>query len=67
MTALFGNNIAQGKDIFQNDFLFLPIHDHLHWSLVIICLPSKFTAADNGLRNGCIIHLDSMEGESPLT
>lgn len=26
-------------DIFSKDFLFVPIHDDLHWSLVIICHP----------------------------
>ena len=50
--------VFQGVDIFEKDFLFLPIHDHLHWSLVIIChagAPSE--------DNSCtpwILHLDSM-------
>ena len=52
---------SQGVDIFEKDFLFLPIHDHLHWSLVIIChagAPSE--------DNSCtpwILHLDSMSCE----
>jgi Ulp1 family protease len=27
-------------DIFSKDFLFVPIHDALHWSLAIICHPA---------------------------
>ena len=26
-------------DIFSKDYIFIPVHDHLHWSLVIICHP----------------------------
>ena len=51
--------MSQGVDIFSKDFLFLPIHDHLHWSLVIIC----HAAASTEDRQTCtpwILHLDSM-------
>eukprot|EP00878_Enallax_costatus_P018370 GHUV01019338.1.p1 GENE.GHUV01019338.1~~GHUV01019338.1.p1 ORF type:complete len:556 (+),score=211.78 GHUV01019338.1:276-1943(+) len=30
---------TKGIDIFTKDYLFVPIHDLLHWSLVIICHP----------------------------
>jgi Ulp1 family protease len=31
----------QGVDIFAKDFLFIPIHDALHWSLIIVCHPGQ--------------------------
>lgn len=31
--------LPQGVDIFSKDYLFVPVHDALHWSLVIICHP----------------------------
>ncbi len=30
---------TRGVDIFAKDYVFVPIHDHLHWSLMIICHP----------------------------
>jgi Ulp1 family protease len=32
--------LPQGVDIFSKDFLLVPIHDALHWSLAIICHPA---------------------------
>lgn len=29
----------QGVDIFERDFLIVPVHDALHWSLAIVCHP----------------------------
>lgn len=51
----------QGKDIFEKNYLFVPIHDHLHWSLLIVCHPAAFL-----LQNGhtsCLLLLDSMDGK----
>ena len=49
-------------DIFSKDFLFIPIHEALHWSLVIVCYPGK---VENGkLKRPSVIHLDSMAGGS---
>lgn len=28
-------------DLFSKDFIFVPIHDALHWSLAIICFPGE--------------------------
>ena len=53
--------ILQGVDIFSKDFLLIPIHDALHWSLIIVCHPGlDFEPGD---RKPYILHLDSMEGE----
>lgn len=51
--------VRQGVDIFSKDFLFLPIHDHLHWSLVIICHAAA-SAEDGQTCTPWILHLDSM-------
>lgn len=52
--------IVQGVDIFSKDFLLIPIHDALHWSLIIVCHPGLDFESSN--RRPYILHLDSMEG-----
>lgn len=45
--------------MFSFDFIFVPIHEALHWSLVIVCQP--------GFQGGVqplLLHLDSMDGQS---
>lgn len=37
--------MLQGIDIFSKDYLFVPVHDALHWSLVIICHPALLQKA----------------------
>ncbi|KAK9906862.1 hypothetical protein WJX75_009356 [Coccomyxa subellipsoidea] len=51
---------TKGLDIFKKDFLFVPIHDHLHWSLLIVCNPGA--DPDDPTRTPCMLHLDSMTG-----
>jgi Ulp1 family protease len=43
-------------DIFEKDYLFIPINDKMHWSLIIVCFPGKFS------NKSCILHLDSLRG-----
>ncbi len=50
----------QALDIFEKDFLFVPIHDHLHWSLLIVCNPGADPADPS--KTPCMLHLDSMSG-----
>ncbi|GAV82211.1 LOW QUALITY PROTEIN: Peptidase_C48 domain-containing protein, partial [Cephalotus follicularis] len=45
----------KGVNIFQKAYVFIPIHDDLHWSLVIICIPDK--EEESG---PIILHLDSL-------
>jgi Ulp1 family protease len=54
---------VQGLDVFARDFLFVPIHDHLHWSLLVICHPGADASAGGALP--CFLHLDSMSS-APL-
>ncbi|MED6185197.1 hypothetical protein PIB30_054701 [Stylosanthes scabra] len=45
----------KGVNIFQKAYVLIPIHEDLHWSLIIICIPNK------GDESGPIIlHLDSL-------
>jgi hypothetical protein len=62
-------NWTKHVDIFSKDFLFVPIHDQLHWSLIIICHPGSgvikmgtVAPADMGKEpEAFMIHLDSMK------
>ncbi|OWM76056.1 hypothetical protein CDL15_Pgr009701 [Punica granatum] len=46
----------KGVNIFQKAYVLIPIHDELHWSLAIICVPDKED------RSGPILlHLDSLQ------
>ncbi|ERN06626.1 ubiquitin-like-specific protease 1D isoform X1 [Amborella trichopoda] len=45
----------KGVNIFQKAYIFLPVHADQHWSLVIICIPSKEDES-----GPFILHLDSM-------
>lgn len=35
----------QSVDIFSKDYIIVPIHDTLHWSLAIICHPGALPLA----------------------
>ncbi|KAL1192066.1 Ubiquitin-like-specific protease 1D [Cardamine amara subsp. amara] len=45
----------KGVDLFCKAYIFIPIHEDLHWSLVIVCIPDK--EDESGLT---ILHLDSL-------
>nr|CAD1823889.1 unnamed protein product [Ananas comosus var. bracteatus] len=45
----------KGVNIFQKAYIFLPIHGHMHWSLIIICIPAKEDES-----GPIILHLDSL-------
>ncbi|KAL3654070.1 hypothetical protein CASFOL_003751 [Castilleja foliolosa] len=45
----------KGVNIFEKAYIFLPIHENLHWSLVIICIPNKEDES-----GPIILHLDSL-------
>ncbi|XP_043724692.1 ubiquitin-like-specific protease 1D isoform X2 [Telopea speciosissima] len=46
----------KGVNIFQKAYIFLPIHENLHWSLVIICNLEK----DDESGQIILLHLDSL-------
>ncbi|CAH2047562.1 unnamed protein product, partial [Thlaspi arvense] len=45
----------KGIDLFRKAYIFIPIHEDLHWSLVIVSIPDK--EDESGLT---ILHLDSL-------
>lgn len=54
-------------DMFSKDFLFIPIHDQLHWSLIIVChpggqikMPTCNTKDVKKYEEAFMIHLDSL-------
>nr|XP_024365449.1 ubiquitin-like-specific protease 2 isoform X2 [Physcomitrium patens] len=52
-------------NIFEKDFIFIPVNQSLHWSLIIICHPGQMwdvTTDGSPVGDACILHLDSMEG-----
>ena len=51
----------QTVDLFKYRFVFVPIHDHLHWSLAIICNAGK-TVSQTQANAPFILHLDSLKG-----
>ncbi|KAH0685060.1 hypothetical protein KY289_022812 [Solanum tuberosum] len=45
----------KGLNIFEKAYIFLPIHEDLHWSLLIICIPDK-----EDQLGPILLHLDSL-------
>ena len=46
---------TKGVDIFSKDYLMIPVHSGLHWSLIVVCYPNEGEG-----REPMILHLDSM-------
>ena len=57
---------TKNVDLFSKDFLFIPIHDQLHWSLVIVCHPGSGKIRGNEANGpeAFMLHLDSMSAPS---
>ncbi|EOA16067.1 hypothetical protein CARUB_v10004200mg [Capsella rubella] len=55
---------TKNVDIFEKDYIFIPINFSFHWSLIIICHPGELASSDveNPQRVPCILHLDSIKG-----
>ncbi|MBA0842659.1 hypothetical protein Goarm_002469, partial [Gossypium armourianum] len=60
-------------DIFEKDYIFIPVNYSLHWSLIVICHPGEvaklkgklimdYDATENLLKVPCILHMDSIRG-----
>ena len=57
---------TKNVDIFEKDFLFVPINEATHWSLAVVCWPGRITMP---LPSGvgappCILYLDSRNGSN---
>ncbi|KAL3160557.1 hypothetical protein ABBQ32_010855 [Trebouxia sp. C0010 RCD-2024] len=53
---------TKSVDIFSKDFLLIPIHGGLHWTLVIVCFPGANLEETH--QQPYILHLDSLKGSS---
>ncbi|KAJ1286272.1 hypothetical protein BS78_03G340500 [Paspalum vaginatum] len=54
-------------NIFEKDFLFIPVNFNLHWSLIVICYPGEVMTFEDGdtkrsAKIPCILHMDSLKG-----
>ncbi|KAL5703405.1 Ulp1 peptidase [Ranunculus cassubicifolius] len=51
-------------NIFEKDYVFIPVNFNLHWSLIVICHPGEIATIkdeeiDKALKVPCILHMDS--------
>tara|TARA_B110000208_G_scaffold55705_2_gene73098 strand:+ start:3476 stop:6382 length:2907 start_codon:yes stop_codon:yes gene_type:complete len=69
---------TKGVNIFEKDFVFFPIHNNVHWSLVVLCHPGRVQQADvidvdgasaslNQVPSPFLLHFDSMSGGHKTT
>ncbi|CAK8568194.1 unnamed protein product [Lathyrus sativus] len=54
-------------NLFEKDYIFIPVNFNLHWSLIVICHPGEVVNFNdkelaNSLRVPCILHMDSIKG-----
>ncbi|KAK9286910.1 hypothetical protein L1049_015317 [Liquidambar formosana] len=54
-------------NLFEKDYIFIPVNFSLHWSLIVICYPGevanfKDEQIDKSLKVPCILHMDSFKG-----
>ncbi|KAH9626082.1 hypothetical protein KSS87_012417, partial [Heliosperma pusillum] len=54
-------------NIFEKDYIFIPVNYNLHWSLVILCHPGEVANfneenINEALKVPCILHMDSIRG-----
>ncbi|KAJ0252020.1 ubiquitin-like-specific protease 2A [Hirschfeldia incana] len=55
---------TRNVELFEKDYIFIPINFSFHWSLIIICHPGELvpSSVENPSRVPCILHLDSIKG-----
>ncbi|KAM1574319.1 hypothetical protein COP1_044188 [Malus domestica] len=54
-------------DLFERDYIFIPINFNLHWSLIVICHLGEVPKHNDGESGNsrkvpCILHMDSIKG-----
>ncbi|KAE9603835.1 putative Ulp1 peptidase [Lupinus albus] len=54
-------------NLFDKDYIFIPVNFNLHWSLIVICHPGEAVnfndkEVDKSLKVPCILHMDSIKG-----
>ncbi len=62
---------TKNVDLFEKDYLFIPVCEKLHWSLLIVCHPGrgvvKGNTSDPKVPETFMMHLDSMRSASTHT
>eukprot|EP00727_Mastigamoeba_balamuthi_P000298 m51a1_g10265 putative sentrin-specific protease (860) ;mRNA; r:18261-22058 len=53
---------TRGTNVFERDYLFIPIHEREHWSLVVACLREGF--GNDREAGRCLLFLDSLSSTS---
>uniref|UniRef100_A0A2C9VIA2 Ubiquitin-like protease family profile domain-containing protein n=1 Tax=Manihot esculenta TaxID=3983 RepID=A0A2C9VIA2_MANES len=51
---------TRNVDLFEKDYIFIPVNYSLHWSLIVICHPDD--ESGRALKVSCILHMDSIRG-----
>ncbi|XP_057426673.1 probable ubiquitin-like-specific protease 2B isoform X3 [Lotus japonicus] len=54
-------------NLFEKDYIFIPVNFNLHWSLIVICHPGEVVnfndkELDKSIKVPCILHMDSIKG-----
>uniref|UniRef100_A0A7N1A5E1 Ubiquitin-like protease family profile domain-containing protein n=1 Tax=Kalanchoe fedtschenkoi TaxID=63787 RepID=A0A7N1A5E1_KALFE len=54
-------------NLFEKDYIFIPVNSNLHWSLIVICHPGEIAKFEDKNANinhkvPCILHMDSIKG-----
>ncbi|KAG4948315.1 hypothetical protein JHK86_041554 [Glycine max] len=52
-------------NLFEKDYIFIPVNYSLHWSLIAICHPGEVTCfkeINESSKVACILHMDSLRG-----
>ncbi|XP_021625723.1 probable ubiquitin-like-specific protease 2B isoform X3 [Manihot esculenta] len=54
-------------NLFEKDYIFIPVNYSLHWSLIVICHPGEVAnfrdeEIERALKVPCILHMDSIRG-----
>ncbi|KAJ4716792.1 Ubiquitin-like-specific protease 2B [Melia azedarach] len=54
-------------NLFEKDYIFIPVNYSFHWSLIVICHPGevayfKDDETEKSLKVPCILHMDSIKG-----
>lgn len=54
-------------NLFEKDYIFIPVNYSLHWSLIVICHPGEVPyfrddEIEKSLKVPCILHMDSIKG-----
>ncbi|KHN13823.1 Putative ubiquitin-like-specific protease 2B [Glycine soja] len=62
------SKLTRKVNLFEKDYIFIPINYSLHWSLIVICHPAEVMTCyrdeetKGSPKEACILHMDSRKG-----